>query len=287
MDDEPDIPIEDPELAALLRFEPVPRKQERASGWWSPDNQRTFIRTLAETGNYRLAAGAVGLSANSVYQLRKEPGGEDFARAWEEAVALHRKRTAPAPRHARALRDARAHQAAAADAPSAAEIAEVLDEILGSYIRKVQAERAARLAGRIVEADLCVRQLTWLELVLAIGGRTQEVLELWREGDLSLVQVAANPMSVLLERARRAVWLEEPALDRPPPAPLGSHDAQRSIGESNVYSPARDGDFHAWQRAREEKRRLAAEAQQAWEARARGEAGTPWSGTGGDPEPAS
>jgi hypothetical protein len=46
MDDAHHIPADDPELAALLRFEPVPRKQSRAGG-------------------YRIAAEAVGLSANS------------------------------------------------------------------------------------------------------------------------------------------------------------------------------------------------------------------------------
>jgi hypothetical protein len=303
MDQEPespfDLPADDPELAALLRFEPVPRKQSRAGGWWSPENQRLFIRVLAETGDYRLAAEAVGLSANSAYQLRKEAGSDDFRRAWEEAVALHRRRHRPAAfasnRHARRAQDARARRGAwsgQADEPELeeAEREKLLDEIMKRYIVKLKAERRARLEGRIVEADDYVRQLTCIELILDIGGRTQLLLDNLRLGDLHLLKVSATPGSALLEKARRAVWLEKEELDRPPPAPLGRHNGLFATGRDD-YDPARDGDRKDWERKQAERRRLAAEAQREWEERAKGEAEARASRQGdagpaeGDPEP--
>ena len=55
--EEPESPelAQDPELAALLDFEPVVQKMPRADGW-TAERQRTFIAVLAETGSQEQAA---------------------------------------------------------------------------------------------------------------------------------------------------------------------------------------------------------------------------------------
>ena len=68
-------------------FAPVPREQTRYDGW-THDRQRAFIGALATTGCVRRAAHAIGMSEVGAYQLRKAPGGEAFAKAWEEAQTI-------------------------------------------------------------------------------------------------------------------------------------------------------------------------------------------------------
>jgi len=67
-----------------FEWRPVPRRP-RADGW-TPEVQRKFIETLADTGMVSAAAQAVDMSVQSAYRLRRAPGAESFARAW--AVAL-------------------------------------------------------------------------------------------------------------------------------------------------------------------------------------------------------
>ncbi|MDJ0276909.1 hypothetical protein QLH51_08885 [Sphingomonas sp. 2R-10] len=62
------------------------RRKPRADGW-SEAKQRDFIETLADGGSVSEAARAVGMSPSSAYRLRRSPGGEAFARAWDAAVA--------------------------------------------------------------------------------------------------------------------------------------------------------------------------------------------------------
>jgi hypothetical protein len=70
---------------ADYRWVPV-RRKPRADGW-SESKQRDFIETLADGGSVSEAARAVGMSASTAYRLRRSPGGEAFARAWDAAVA--------------------------------------------------------------------------------------------------------------------------------------------------------------------------------------------------------
>ncbi|MBN8808050.1 MAG: hypothetical protein J0I47_07410 [Sphingomonas sp.] len=63
---------------------PVLRKP-RADGW-TPDRQRAFIGHLADTGSVATAAQRVGMSAAGAYALRRAPGGETFAAAWDSAM---------------------------------------------------------------------------------------------------------------------------------------------------------------------------------------------------------
>jgi hypothetical protein len=302
MNEEPDWAADDPEIAALLTFTPVPRRNIRHDGW-SPAHQRGFIAWLAVRGKVPVAARAVGRRESGAWSLRNSDELGAFTAAWDRALALyHMRRVAadpppllraparpdpprPEPRHPGERREARARQAAGEPELEEGEKCELLDEILKRYLVKLKAERAARLEGRIVEADYYVRQLTFIELVLDVGGRTQQLVDGMKQGNRHPVEIAATPGSAFLEKLRRAVWLEKGEADRPPPAPLGKHNEFYASGEPTDYNGKRDGDYEEWRRRQAEKQRLAAEAQQEWEARARREA-EPDNDNEGDPEPA-
>lgn len=66
------------------RWIPV-RRKPRKDGW-SEAKQRLFIEVLADTGCVETAAGAVRMSAQGAYALRRAPGGEAFAAAWQAAL---------------------------------------------------------------------------------------------------------------------------------------------------------------------------------------------------------
>jgi hypothetical protein len=68
-------------------FEWIPVARQRRSDGWTPQRQREFIEVLADTGSVVEAARAVRMSANSCYRLRRAPGAEGFAAAWEAAIA--------------------------------------------------------------------------------------------------------------------------------------------------------------------------------------------------------
>lgn len=70
---------------ADYKWVPVLRKP-RADGW-SPQKQVAFIEALADTGCVEQAADRVGMSCASCYALRRSPGAEGFAAAWDSAIA--------------------------------------------------------------------------------------------------------------------------------------------------------------------------------------------------------
>ncbi len=70
----------------LPAFEPVPRKP-RHDGW-TPARQVAFIEALADTGSVSTAAAQVNMTTVGAYQLRRQPGAEGFARAWEAALDM-------------------------------------------------------------------------------------------------------------------------------------------------------------------------------------------------------
>jgi hypothetical protein len=273
MDDEPeisdDIPPDDPELAALLNFEPVPRRQHRENSW-TPANQRTFIRKLALTGDPGLAAAAVGLTANGAYQLRRDPAGKDFLRAWQGATALYRRRKGIA-------RGPAGRPPAPPPAPATPTQADLdahwdflCETIFEKYVLKLLQERQVRLAGRIVEADFYVRQLTWLEVALDLGGlgeRAVETLKRLNRGALHAGRIVATPMSLLCDRLRRAAWAEMGEPDRPPPPELGPYPNEDF--STGPPSECQGGVFRAEREAQERQQALQAEAQALWEAKAR------------------
>ncbi|MEO6389117.1 MAG: hypothetical protein ABIT16_10035 [Croceibacterium sp.] len=74
-----------PEPVEGAPFTPVPRQCARHDGW-TPERQRGFIEALADTGSVRHAAGSVGMAPEGAYQLRRQPGAEEFAAAWRAAL---------------------------------------------------------------------------------------------------------------------------------------------------------------------------------------------------------
>ncbi len=89
--DPPPKPHPDPEVEALLHFEPVVRKCVRHDGW-VPERQIEFIVALADLGHAEQAAIAVGGTISGAYKLRTAGGGEGFAKSWDSALALHLRR---------------------------------------------------------------------------------------------------------------------------------------------------------------------------------------------------
>jgi hypothetical protein len=74
-------------------FLPVPLRA-RADGW-TPDRQARFIGMLAQTGTVAEAARHVGMARESAHRLRRKPGAESFAHAWDAIIAHHRGHQAP------------------------------------------------------------------------------------------------------------------------------------------------------------------------------------------------
>ncbi|HEX8241035.1 MAG TPA: hypothetical protein VF574_14975 [Allosphingosinicella sp.] len=278
-------PHPDPEVEALLHFEPVVRKCRRHDGWLH-ERQIEFIVALTVLGHAEQAAIAVGGTMSGAYKLRTADGGESFAAAWDSALALHHRRhprPEPKGRPSRGELQSgtgrKAWPAGSAAAPEPRDPEEerrakeeTLDMMLRLYGSKLMEERAARLEGRIVEADFTVRQLSWLEVVFDLGGKAGKVLEMLKRGDHGPLKIVATPMSTLLGSLRRRIWAEKGEVDRPPPPPLGRHDSQASFGEPHWHDPAKDGDYRDWLRRRQEQERIAAEAQREWEEKARAEA---------------
>lgn len=69
---------------AEYKWVPV-RRQPRRDGW-SPRKMVAFIQALADTGCVTLAAKEAGMSPRSAYALRRAPGAERFAAAWNAAI---------------------------------------------------------------------------------------------------------------------------------------------------------------------------------------------------------
>jgi len=65
----------------------VPVLRRRRSDGWTPDRQIEFIAALADCGCVAEAARQVQMSVTACYKLRRSPGGENFAAAWDAAMA--------------------------------------------------------------------------------------------------------------------------------------------------------------------------------------------------------
>jgi hypothetical protein len=74
----------------VIAFTPVPLRH-RADGW-SPELQLRFIVALSQELNPGEAARSVGKNRQNAYALRKRPGAESFAAAWDAVVAYARDR---------------------------------------------------------------------------------------------------------------------------------------------------------------------------------------------------
>ncbi|GAA4711487.1 hypothetical protein H9L13_02505 [Sphingomonas lutea] len=220
-------------LGDLLAFTPVPRLTKRADGW-TPERQRAFIAALSATGSKRQAVQALGMAAYGVDQLLKADGSDSFKAAVDRAMLIAQANGSM--KIAQGVADAAARNAQLtppsrlrglpppeAEEPEEDEDRkwELLEGIGVKFMRKVAAERQARLAGEIVAADFYLRQITVMEVMLdllsaKLGFDANEVLRDLRRGDHALVQIAATTFSDSLDRARRAWWADEGAPNRPP-----------------------------------------------------------------------
>ena len=89
-------PVQDnPEILALLDFEPVPRAREVENAW-TPELQREFISRLAVHGSATKACEEMGKNRTGVTKLYRSPQGASFREAWHAAVELAKMRRANA-----------------------------------------------------------------------------------------------------------------------------------------------------------------------------------------------
>jgi hypothetical protein len=294
-------------FGALIDFEPVPRRAKRADGWDS-ELQRAFIALLSLTGSVKAACRALGKSEFGVTQLLRNEGGASFAAAMDEALAVSKdersRRIAEAVRTVAADRGAwrppeppwsgaqtrLAPQPARRGRPPAGARhlpppgpstededrdgkAELIEALLRKYLVKIRSERACRLEGRIVEADFFVRQLSFIEVALDLAsGDAFEALKSLRVGPLALIDIAATPASLMLDRARRMQWQELGEVDRPPPPPEERFEPCRGVYVDRNPALLPTGPEAADRlRAEQAERAAAAMEQVEWEAEARRE----------------
>jgi hypothetical protein len=80
-----------PDLTIAPQFTPVPMQRNRHDGW-TAERQQMFIMALTVTGQVEAACKMIRISRKSAYKLRDRPDAITFARAWDVAIALGRKR---------------------------------------------------------------------------------------------------------------------------------------------------------------------------------------------------
>jgi len=163
-----------------------------------------------------------------------------------------------------------AREAAEAAGLDEAKTAALAVEMFELYARKVTEERVFRLAGRVVEADFTLRQLTQLELMIELGGAAQTLIDFWFDspwrhggGDPG----HAGAVSELLDHARRQGW--EAAGDPPrPPLDLRPHPPTVHVAGGPTLAERQAAQ-------RDAQSRIAA-AQREWEAAATEEGWAEW-----------
>jgi hypothetical protein len=89
--------IDDPEILALLDFEPVPRKRS-VEGGWTPALQREFIARLARSGSPGRTCEEMGKDLGGMMKVYRSPLADSFRIAWNGAVELAKERQAEAAR---------------------------------------------------------------------------------------------------------------------------------------------------------------------------------------------
>lgn len=292
----------DPEIPPLLDFTPVPRSHAKANGW-SAEMQRMFIAWLAHYGSPTNACDELGKARSGIDKVYKDPAAAEFRAAWDAAVALAEKRrissltTRPAGAGAmRAPTLSRGKPAPPAE-PIDEEFSEdrmweLIHSIGLKFMRKVAAEREARLNGEIVAADFYLRQITFLEVVMemtskAFGWDVQAVLRKLRRGDHHITEIVNTELSDWMDRSRRLWWAQEGEPERPPHPDVRFLQPRRDkdgaygtaldhSGTGACTTPARGYSEEEWAAmnakeqlaAREAQNKEDAEAQASWEQRA-------------------
>ena len=288
-------------FGALLDFEPVPRRSNRADGW-DAEVQRAYIAALSLTGSDRAACRAVGKSAYGVTQLIAHEGSAGFRAARDEAFAMaadeRSRRLAegvqavaseqsgwrpPDPPWANARQRGRPPGRAApavAHPEPAEESAQAEDQelalfqgLLENYLIKLRLEREARLEGRIVAADFHLRQVSWFEAVIdvASGGDGWRILFEFRKEGHHLIEIAETPMSKLLDIVRRDYWEscgDPPRPERPPEDLLIDHGGFSTEPPEATWGGLEQS-HDEQRRVFEERHKQAAADQVLWEEAAR------------------
>ena len=278
-------------LGNLLEFEPVPRPVKRVDGWHE-EKQRAFIALLATTGSPHRAARALGMTPKGASKLREADGSDSFNDAWERALAIAAQNgtlkisTAVADAAARNEQLAppsrlRGHQPVEDDVPEMGEEEKIvlIERLFYKWLGKVEQEREARTAGEVVAADFYLRQATFFEVLFdlmceRLCENPLEVMSELRRCEHSVMEIAATPLSQILDAKRRELWdkMGEPERPEYPPArylipkvnfSLAS-DYQTLSSEEKQLPPKEQEQLFAALHAEE------AEAQAAWE-RAAGE----------------
>jgi hypothetical protein len=237
-------PENDPEIAELLKFEPVERRFKREDGW-SPPLQRAFIAELAKHGSPGKACDALGKRRSGIDKLYKVAGAESFRAAWHRAVEIAEERAAAKIRADHAaiagqkapFRDHRRGSTFDPVPEPQPEISEdeqwsAIENLGVKFLMKVAAEREARLAGRIVEADFYLRQITFMEVMFDLtasrfGWEARDALRELRRGGHGLLDIVSTPLADWLDRSRRNYWETQ----GDPPRP--EHPDRRFVVEHN------------------------------------------------------
>lgn len=262
-----------------LDFVPVPLRIKRVDGW-TPERQRAYIAALAAAGSPHQAAQAIGMSASGLPRLRTLEGAEGFVAAEARAMAMAAERQRGRISAGVAAVESEAWQPPAPPPPPEEDEAEEdrrkeewFDAFLKKYLLKVGQERESRLAGRIVEADYYLRQLTHIEVMidLASQGHGLDRLKDFRESGRHITDIAETPMSRILGQARRAQWAEigDPPRPEHPPRRYLEHHGHFSTEPSEYCRGGSIESIQAQQRAFEERHARDAAAQVEWEAAAR------------------
>jgi hypothetical protein len=87
----------DPEILALLDFEPVPRKRN-VEGGWTAELQRELIARLARSGSPGRSCEEMGKDLGGLMKVYRSPLADSFRAAWDGAVALAKARQEEAAR---------------------------------------------------------------------------------------------------------------------------------------------------------------------------------------------
>lgn len=247
----------DPEIAPLLGFEPVVRKVKRPDGW-TPELQRELIARIAATGTLQSAVWQMGKHATGAEALYKTPGADSFRQSWDAAIIIGRRRngldrgppfTGAVPGITR--RSGRGHEPEPQPEPDPGmnedELWEACVRVAAKFLKKVAAERRARLAGEITAADFFLRQITALEVTFDLaahscGMSAWEAINQVRLAGETVYTIAETEFSQWLDRARRKMWADEAAPERPqyPPRHYLA-EAMSSEGDRVMTEPLHNG----------------------------------------------
>ena len=295
----------DPEIAPLLNFQPVVRKVRRPDGW-TPELQRELIARIAATGTVQAAVWQMGKHATGAEALYKTPGASSFRTSWDAAIIIGRRRNgldSRAPFAGEVPGITRRKAGAAEPQPdldpdpeplqlSDEEKWDLIVSIATKFMRKVAAERAARLAGEVVAADFYLRQVTIIEVLFDLsaerfGFDPNEVLRELRRGGHGPIQIVSTDFTDGLDDSRRLWWAREGEPERPPHPDVGFLQHHRSgdggyatyadqHGTGPASTPARGYSEEEWAEMPEQDQLAArqkqfaedAQEQHEWEARA-------------------